>query len=102
MDPETIEITMHAFERFVERRKGKGRHKNAEKRIRKLLTRSKELFNFSQRDEDASRYFLREPWCFVIRENQVVTVFNRSQEHIFELKPKKRREKSSNQKWRWH
>src|SRR3972149_3792646 len=102
MDPETIWITTHALERFLERKKGKIRRKSPEQRIRELLAQSRELVSFKLRGHDeTSQYFLAGYWYFVVRNNCVITVFEVEREHIPELRPRRRKVKSPPQKWKW-
>ena len=107
MDPNSVEITIHALERFEERKKGKAR-KNPERQIRLLLAQSRELLHFKGYT-DGTQFFIVDPWCFVIKDDCVITVYTEGYITNPQLKRKQKgfshrylRAKSSNQKWRWH
>ena|SRR3989344_395567 len=100
MDPETVEITVHALQRFLERKRGKHHLRGTDRRIRKLLSQSRELSSFKHHDADA-QFFLAGTWCFVVVENRLVTVLEADQSQLSGLRRKRKKERSLPKKWKW-
>jgi hypothetical protein len=69
-----FQISIHALNRFEERKKGKV-PKNTKRQIKTLLNQSRELLYYKGK-LDGTRCFVSDPWCFVVRDKIVVTVYH--------------------------